>query len=171
MRRVAPICSLAALFMVTTFHALLAQVQPVTITPRLGQVIRVSRTVPTYLLGAGPAVWRGSPAHDRLFQALKAPRRGRRALRGRWIRLSALWRRGTGPSHHHPDFLGFLQGRPAYRRRHEHGQGPHDCAELHHHSGVDVQTGKTRSVPGPTPPRPVGIATAARSCATRPIAR
>ena len=55
----------------TSLRALHAQTTPIQVTTHWDQVIRISKTVPTFLLLAGPPVWRGSPAHDRIFQAIK----------------------------------------------------------------------------------------------------
>jgi hypothetical protein len=35
------------------------------------RVIRVSITVPSIFIGSGPAIWRGAPAHDPIFQSIK----------------------------------------------------------------------------------------------------
>ena len=52
--------ALFSLFMFNAFHALRAQDQPIEVTVHWDQVIRVSKTVPSVMLGSGPGVWRGS---------------------------------------------------------------------------------------------------------------
>src|ERR1039458_5273631 len=63
--------SLVLLMMLTPFQALRAQDKPITVQAHWDKVVRVSQTVPTYLLGAGPPDARESPLHDKTFQALK----------------------------------------------------------------------------------------------------
>jgi hypothetical protein len=65
------LCPLVILFMFTAFHALRSQDKPITVQARWDKVVRVSQTVPTICLGAGPMVWRGSPIHDKVFASLE----------------------------------------------------------------------------------------------------
>jgi len=58
-------------FVFAASHALRAQDQPLKIQAHWDQVIRVSQTTPSLMMGAGPALWRGSPIHDKVFQAIK----------------------------------------------------------------------------------------------------
>jgi hypothetical protein len=61
----------ALFFTVAAFHALRAQDQPIEVKVHWGQVIRVSKTVPSVMLGSGPGMWRGSAPHDQIFQIIK----------------------------------------------------------------------------------------------------
>ena len=70
-QRVTRFYPLTVIVIFAACQALTAQDQPITIQAHWDKVIRVSRTVPTYLLGAGPSVWRDSPLHDKVFQTLK----------------------------------------------------------------------------------------------------
>jgi hypothetical protein len=58
------------LSILNSFPYLFAQDQPAQITVHWDQVTGVSKTVPSIMLGAGPGVWRGTPTHDRVFQAI-----------------------------------------------------------------------------------------------------
>jgi hypothetical protein len=71
LRRSIGFLTFAILILCTSFQVLRAQDPPITITAHWDQVVRVSKTVPTFLLLAGPPVWRGAPSHDRIFQAIK----------------------------------------------------------------------------------------------------
>jgi hypothetical protein len=70
-RRAIAILPLAAFFVFTIFPTLRAQGQPVEVKAHWDQVVRVSKTSPSIMLGSGPGVWRGSPAHDPIFQSIK----------------------------------------------------------------------------------------------------
>jgi hypothetical protein len=71
LRRAVWFFALFSLFMFTAFHALRAQDRPVEVKVHWDQVIRVSKTVPSVMLGSGPGVWRGSATHDPIFRIIK----------------------------------------------------------------------------------------------------
>jgi len=62
---------LAGIVIFTAFHALFAQEQAVEVKAHWDQVVRISNTTPSIMLGTGPGLWRGSPTHDVLFQSIK----------------------------------------------------------------------------------------------------
>src|SRR5271157_675198 len=70
-RRALWIYPLALLFIFTALHALRGQDQPVEVKVHWDQVVRVSKTAPSIMLGSGPGVWRGSAAHDQIFRSIK----------------------------------------------------------------------------------------------------
>ena len=70
-RRTTWIYLFALVFSFTALPALRAQDKAITVQAHWDKVLRVSKTVPTFLLGAGPADWPGSPLHDKVFQAMK----------------------------------------------------------------------------------------------------
>ena len=65
------ILALVAYTMFSALPALRAQDQVMEIKANWHQVIRVSKTVPSIFIGTGPAIWRGAPAHDAIFQSVK----------------------------------------------------------------------------------------------------
>jgi len=71
LRRAVSFYALFSVFILTAFHALRAQDQPVEVKVHWDQVIRVSKTVPSVMLGSGPGVWRGSATHDPIFRIIK----------------------------------------------------------------------------------------------------
>ena len=70
-RRALWIYPLALLSLFISLHALRAQDQPVEVKVHWDQVVRVSKTAPSIMLGSGPGMWRGSAAHDEIFRSIK----------------------------------------------------------------------------------------------------
>lgn len=66
--RLVALCALAALFAISSARA---ADEPVKIEAQWDHVIRVSKTKPTLLLGASPALFRNAPLHDRILQTIK----------------------------------------------------------------------------------------------------
>ena len=70
-RRAPQLYLLLVLLLSTTFCVLRAQESPASIQVHWQKVLRVSQTIPTFLLLVGPPNFRGSPTHDRIFQLVK----------------------------------------------------------------------------------------------------
>ena len=70
-RRSIFVCAFLALILFSGFPALRAGEQPVKVKVHWDKVLRVSRTKPTLLVGAATVLWRNSPLHDPILQAVK----------------------------------------------------------------------------------------------------
>jgi Glycosyl hydrolases family 39 len=70
-RRSIAVCAFLALILFSGFSALRAGDQPVKVKVQWNKVIRVSKTEPTLLVGAAPPLWRTSPVHNRIMEAIK----------------------------------------------------------------------------------------------------
>ncbi len=70
-RRSNVVCSLLVFILFGSFSAIRAGDQPIKVQVHWHQVMCVSRTKPTLLVGAAPVLWRSSPLHDRILQRIK----------------------------------------------------------------------------------------------------
>ena len=70
-RRAIVILPLASLCIFAAFTTLCAQDQPVELKVHWDQVVRVSKTEASIMVGTGPGLWRGAPTHDVILQSIK----------------------------------------------------------------------------------------------------
>ena len=147
-RRALGIYPLALIFILIASHPLRAQDQPVEVKVHWDQVIRVSKTAPSVMLGSGPGVWRGSATHDPIFRIIKE--------------LGADDVRFAGGGYLYPHYgvaelapptatttsWDFSKLDPVTEDVMNALQGHPDRPEFHHHPGVDVQADGTRALPG-----------------------
>jgi len=70
-RHISIVCSSFILLLLFSVFSGWAQEQPIKVEVHWDKVIRVLQTRPTILLGSSPAMLRGAPLHDQIFQRVK----------------------------------------------------------------------------------------------------
>ena len=71
-RRTSSVCSALMLALYLASSGMGANEGPIKVQVHWDRIIRVSRTKPTFLLGASPDLMRGAPLHDQILQRVKA---------------------------------------------------------------------------------------------------